>query len=391
MREDWYLDAGAWRRHLVDEVLQHWLARAVDRQHGGYVCEFDRRWGLVGAGLKTLVSQSRLVYNFCVGFRRTGRAEFRDAAEHGVTFLREHFADRVHGGWIWQCRRDGSVDDDAKVTYGHAFVIFALAEYAHTFDRSDAADTARRTVEDLQQHMRDGAVWGFWTRATRDWRPETQRRSQNPHMHLLEALLSLYRATEDERVLGLAEGICRFARDSFVHPEHGCLEELFASDWSRLADNQAAPVEAGHQFEWAWLLNRAADLGADPSFRGLAEKLLGWGVRYGWDNQRGGVFNQCDRHGRPLQTDKTYWVQSEALRAMFYVARGGGQLDARVLQTTADFVWQYCADHEHGGWFATVDRRGSPVNADKGGLWKLDYHVVSLCDEAIRLLEDEPG
>ena len=41
MPEEWYFDAEVWRRHLVDEVLQHWLARAVNRQHGGYVCEFE--------------------------------------------------------------------------------------------------------------------------------------------------------------------------------------------------------------------------------------------------------------------------------------------------------------------------------------------------------------
>ena len=76
MPQEWYFDAEAWRQHLVDEVLKHWLERGVDREHGGYGCEFDREWNSVGSGLKTLVSQSRLVYNFCAGLRRTGRAQF---------------------------------------------------------------------------------------------------------------------------------------------------------------------------------------------------------------------------------------------------------------------------------------------------------------------------
>ena len=386
MDDQWYLSSECWRRHLLDDLLRHWLEHAPDRQHGGYVTDFDRRWQPTGTGEKTLVSQARLIYNFCCGYRHTGCDEFRLAAEHGLTFLRERFADATHGGWVWQCRRDGKVTDPRKDTYGHAFAIFALAEYARAFDCSDASSLARQTVAVLQDRMSDHQHGGLWTRAAGDWQPDTSGRSQNPHMHLLEALLSLHAVSADPAVLDLAVGICRLARQRFIHPQHGCLEEFFAADWSRLDDDQAAPVQVGHQFEWAWLLNRIADRGEDHGFRDLATTLMAWGSRHGWDQRHGGVFDQCDRRGRVLRDSKTFWVQSEALRALLYDSCRGVTTHRAALDSSGRFVWQHCIDHEQGGWFTTVGRDGQVINADKGSAWKVDYHMVSLCDEALRLL-----
>ena len=137
----------------------------------------------------------------------------------------------------------------------------------------------------------------------------------------------------------------------------------------------------------AWLLNRLSDVGGGDEHRELAKRLLDWGVRHGWDARRGGVVDQCDRRGRVMRDSRTFWVQSEALRAMLYAwRRGGGLVEPEVLATTSEFVWRHCADHEHGGWFSCVDSGGEPISSDKGGVWKLDYHIVSLCDEAMRLL-----
>jgi mannobiose 2-epimerase len=385
MTELWYLDSAYWRAHLLDEVLRHWLENAVDRRYGGYVTDFDRAWQPKGAGDKTLVSQARLVYNFACGYRHTGQFEYREAAEVGLAFLREHFLDRRDGGWFWQCRREGDVTDTRKDTYGHAFVIFALAEYARAFAVSEAVELAAGALAVLRDRMTDRQGGGLWTRATRDWQPETDRRSQNPHMHLLEGLMALYDVTTDGGVIDYAASVCELARDRFVHPEHGCLEEFFATDWSKPDDCRAEPIQVGHQFEWAWLLSRMADRAPHDGYRELAGDLMAWGIRNGFDGLHGGVFDQCDRQGRPVRDTKTFWPQSEALRALMY-DYCGGRSHEDVLSSCAEFVRRHSVDREHGGWFTSVDRQGQPVNTDKGAAWKLDYHAVSLCDEALRLL-----
>ena len=51
----------------------------------------------------TLVSQTRLIYNFAQGFALTGEQIYGDAVESGARFLRENFWDEEFGGWVKAC------------------------------------------------------------------------------------------------------------------------------------------------------------------------------------------------------------------------------------------------------------------------------------------------
>jgi len=303
-----------------------------------------------------------------------------------LRFLSQHMADPASGGWFWRCSRDGSLLEDVKHTYGHAFVIFGLAEYARATGESSAAQTAGETLQVLLQRAA-GPAGGLWTLMARDWQPLERRRSQNPHMHLLEACLSLHAATGESAALDTALDLAHLAAERFVYPEFGCLEEYFAEDWARLPEGDAAAIEVGHQFEWCWLLHRLADRSGQEHWRDLADRLAEWALRYGLDSANGGFYDECSRRGEPVRTTKTFWVQAEALRALLYLIAARERADLRdVFVRSVRFVMTHCVDREFGGWFATVDAAGRPIRPEKGSEWKLDYHMVSLCDEAIRLL-----
>jgi len=380
------LTVAFWQEHLEREVLRFWLRHAPDGEYGGYVADFDRQWRPSGPGCKSLVSQARLIYNFSAGYRLFGRDEYLRAADLGLAFLLERMVDGHNGGWYWRCNRDGTLLESIKHTYGHAFVIFGLAECARATGRADLVTLAWQTY-DILRHRAVGPNGWFWSIMTADWQPAERRRGQNPHMHMLEALLSLYVAGTDRRVLQAAIDLARFAAERFVHPEYGCLEEYFHEDWGRLDDSQAAAVQVGHQFEWCWLLNRLCDLAGTDEFRDLAGHLADWALEYGFDRTHGGFFNACDRRGAVVDSNKTFWVQTEALRALLYLLLARGRDDVKpALEQSLRFVLGACVDSEFGGWFNTVSAEGRPVRPDKGSEWKLDYHVVSLCDEAIRLL-----
>jgi len=336
------LTVAFWQEHLEREVLRFWFRHAPDGEYGGYVADFDRQWRPSGPGCKSLVSQARLIYNFSAGYRLFGRDEYLRAAD--------------------------------------------LAECARATGRTDLVTLAWQTY-DILRHRAVGPNGWFWSIMTADWQPAERRRGQNPHMHMLEALLSLYVAGTDRRVLQAAIDLARFAAERFVHPEYGCLEEYFHEDWGRLDDSQAAAIQVGHQFEWCWLLNRLCDLAGTDEFRDLAGHLADWALEYGFDRTHGGFFNACDRRGAVVDSNKTFWVQTEALRALLYLLLARGRDDVKpALEQSLRFVLRSCVDSEFGGWFNTVSAEGRPVRPDKGSEWKLDYHVVSLCDEAIRLL-----
>jgi mannose/cellobiose epimerase-like protein (N-acyl-D-glucosamine 2-epimerase family) len=400
------LSADFWRRYLLDTFLQHWQGHCLDDQYGGYVADFDRQWRFTGPGHKSLVSQARLVYTFSAGFWHSqsaavaeaapscrscpsllpGSPAFMDAAASGLQFLRQKMDDPQHGGWIWRVRRDGSVLEPVKHTYGHAFVVFGLSEHAKATGRKEPAQLALQTLHCLCDRA-GGPGGGFWSIMDRSWQPIERRRGQNPHMHLLEACMSLHDATADPLAIETALQIADLAATRFVHPRYGCLEEYFEEDWSALSDDDAAPIQVGHQFEWCWLLNRLADRTGQEHWRDLGDQLMDWGLRYGTDRQHGGFFNSCSRRGDPLDTGKSHWVESEALRALLYllIARKRDSL-RQTLTDAADFIFTHFADPDYGGWYSSVEADGTPANTSKGSEWKLDYHMTSLCDEAIRLL-----
>lgn len=373
---------------MLDTFIRHWKVNGVDGQYGGYIADFDRAWQVTGPCNKSLVSQARLVYNFSAGLRHSGATDLADAATRGVEFLSLHMADSDYGGWFWRVSRDGSLLEPIKHTYGHAFVIFGLSEFAKAVGTVDTAHLALRTLETLHENA-TGPVRGFWTITDRKWQPMilSRWRSQNPHMHLLEACLSLYDATGSRLALDTALDIAELAVTRFVHPRFGCLEEIFAEDWSSLPDGQAEPIRIGHQFEWCWLLNRLADRTSQEKWRDMGDQLLEWGLYFGTDRQHGGIYNSCDRRGHMVDTNKSHWVQSEALRTLLYLVAGRRREDLRTpFLRAAEFAMTYLADPEYGSWYTQVAADGRPTTPNKGSEWKLDYHMTSLCDEAVRVL-----
>lgn len=378
--------ASFWRQYMLDTFLRHWLDHSLDHEGRGYIADFDRTWSASGPGNKSLVSQGRLVYTFSAGLRHTGHVEYANAATHGVEFLNLRMADAQKGGWLWRVDRDGTPLEPVKHTYGHAFVIFGLSEYARATGETVPAELAVRTLQTLHDKAA-GPVDGFWTLMDRSWQPIDRRRSQNPHMHLLEACLSLYDVTGSRLAIDTAVDLAELAAERFVHPEFGCLEEFFGEDWSRLPDGEAAALQVGHQFEWCWLLNRLADRTSQEQWRELGDQLLKWGLCYGTEHEHGGFYNTCNRRGQPVNTNKSHWVESEALRALLYqiVQRGRGDL-RETFERAAGFALTHLADPDYGGWYSEVAADGHATNPNKGSEWKLDYHMASLCDEAVRLL-----
>ncbi|MEN6346017.1 MAG: hypothetical protein ABFE16_12025, partial [Armatimonadia bacterium] len=60
------------------------------------------------------------------------------------------------------------------------------------------------------------------------------------------------------------------------------------------------------------------------------------------------------------------------------------------LQRHLDFVRAQFVDPEYGGWYFTPAEGGlAPRNSAKGSVWKMDYHVVGMCEEALRVLGED--
>ncbi|MCP5116688.1 MAG: hypothetical protein GY953_38160 [bacterium] len=223
---------------------------------------------------------------------------------------------------------------------------------------------------------------------TRDFRRTRGVNSQNPMMHLFEALIALYDASGAEQVKADAAELAAAMFHGLFDDQRGYLPELFDAHWLPLAPEDGGRVELGHQLEWAWLMSEAVRVGVlGEEWLALGNRLLDYGVRRGHDRRSGGFFSRADYQGRVEDRTKGWWQQCEGMRAVLRYANQHGREDMwPVFNKSLQFARQHFIDSEHGGWYRNYDpakqRRGREL--DKGTQWMDGYHVTNLYLEAIR-------
>lgn len=385
------IDLPWFERHLLDDILPHWLAAAVD-DDGFFHPRLTRQWQRTGEPVATLVSQGRLCHNFAIGYELTGHDGYREALQRGAHYLAECFRDPGSPGWVFAVHRDGHIVDGRKDTYGHAFLLFGLAHAARLLHEDRLVTAIEGAADFVTGWLRDrrrAYAMGMNRQVTKVLEPG--RRLANPMMHLFEAFLaaSALWATGPPLKhviwLALAAGVALFVQEHLIRADTGGLPEEYTSDWVPPAEG--AWVNIGHQFEWAYLLSRWSEVrpAPAPDFSAMAEGLLDYGLAEGFDPTDGGICTRVALNGPTppeWRKERGWWEQAEASRAMMHFAFVRGRHDLlEPLKRNIEFIKTHLVDHEYGGWFP----RPGAVDALKGNEWKVDYHVVGLCAEAVRL------
>lgn len=361
---------------MVAELLPYWAERGVDRRFGGFHNRLDHAGRPLAEDRKRLLVHARQLYAFSAG-ARLGAGFARSVADDAFAFLERRFRDAARGGWHAAVAPSGEPLDRRKDCYALAFVVFALAHYHAASGERLALARARETVELVWEHLRDDKAGGYHEAADADWRPlEELPRRQNPHMHWLEALLSLQAVAPDAALLEEAARIVALLRTRWLDGPRGALGEHFGADWSPAPGAEGAIVEPGHHYEWTWLLARYAEAAAAGEALPLAEGLFAFAEAHGIDRD-GSVFDQVDRDGRALRTTKRLWPQTERVKAL--AVRGARAALAGALATL--FARYARAD---GGWHEHLDRHGALVERAQNATSV--YHVTLALGEAAAAL-----
>lgn len=396
------MDAATLRQHLETGIIPFWRDRALDREHGGYLTNFDEHGHHRGTPEKYLNTQCRLLWWFSTLARhQTPGGDWAAWARHGAVFILRRFWDAAHGGFFWKCWQDGSRLDDGKIVYGQSFAIYALSEY--TLGTGDACglEYASRTFDLLQKFCADTRHGGYYEYLNCDWTPEApgfaggDRKTLDTHMHLMEAFTVLYEASQAEvhrrKLLELVDLIC--AR--MIDPTTGCGLNQFDLAWNsvpalalkrtwnaeRFGERPAEPIETtsyGHNVELAWLMRRALEVAkADLApYRPVLRRLLDHAITHGVDRQYGGVYRDGLRAtGEPIVLEKEFWQHAECLVGFL----DGWELfgDPRYREAFAN-VWSFVQQHfivPAGEWRILLTREGQPIDSNTGNPWKVSYHT----------------
>ena len=391
-------DAVRYRGNLQNRVLPYWLESTRDTTNGGYLLCDDAVAGRCTPSEKQLVSQARMVWGFSLAHRsglgqpKAGLPVAHDylaAATDGVRFLRQHFLDPKDGGYFFTTDLAGHPQNRRKLLYGQAFVLYALVEYHQASGDAQSLTDAMVLYRDLQRHAHDSVRGGWMEHFEADWTPLPERnpnaiveiagfKSANSHLHLMEALTELYSETKDPQVRESLEEALRLNQTYFYPLDASRASFHFRPDWTAVTDSGSTGLSYGHNVEFAWLMVRAERaLGHSPSwvhFRAHLDHALA----YGWDAERGGVYNRGVGNEPANDTAKVWWVQAEMMAAL---AEAVQQKDAppryaQALHQLIQFVDRFQTEPKDGIWVDTVTADGKPRDTRKAHSWKANYHDV---------------
>jgi mannose/cellobiose epimerase-like protein (N-acyl-D-glucosamine 2-epimerase family) len=376
-------DLATLRPWLIDHVCRFWLARVHDPA-GGFFENLDALGAPVGSQRRTTLVQARLTYVFSHAYLLSHDPTFREAARHGLAFLMRA-ARAPDGGWFRVVSVDGATLDNTRDAYDYAFVLFALAWYCRATGDRNVIQLADATWEFMQHRLADPQHGGFFEEFAPGRAGMKLPRRQNPHMHLLEALLVLHAATGEKNWLRRGTALVDLFKRRFVDPQTGAVMEFFADDWSAAPGDEGRLREPGHQFEWVWLLHEYFRATRDDSIRPCAERLFAFGARFGIDPDDGAVFDGVDASGQLVAGTKLLWPQTEYIKAC--VARTEWLDDAaarEAIRSHLKLITTHFMRPDGANWHNQLARDGSPIAPVTPA--RVLYHLFMAVAEAERVI-----
>lgn len=257
-------------------------------------------------GYKRLRVQARQLYSFTQG-ALLGWTPGNYITEQIYQFMQN--AQLSEGHWAKSLTREGQILDSSSDLYDIAFIIFSLSWYARLSNDPRPIQQARQTLQWIENFM------SYPQGGYKNIVPlVTGYRQQNPHMHLLEAILALYETTGAEQDLIIAHKLIHLFKAHFFNHQAGVLEEYFVENWSSVPHPMPTEVEPGHQYEWIWLLCEYERL-TGISHKDEMQRMYRFNERYAVDQVTGLVADKVQTDGTLVNKSARLWVQTEGIRA----------------------------------------------------------------------------
>jgi len=384
------------KTEATENILRFWSSKMVDDVNGGFYGATDFEGNVDVNAEKGMVLNARILWTFSAAYRMFGTELYLEMAKRAKEYIDKYFWDYENGGVYWLLNAKGKPTYPKKQTYAQAFALYGYSEYY----RATKCEDAFKRMFDLETFIErntwdinnGGYVEAVDIDATMldDMRLSEKDinapKTNNTHLHILEAYANLYRAYPTEHTRLEIEGLLKIYKEKIITSRPSC-EGFFSIDWKAVCDFQSY----GHDIEGAWLLWDAVET-IDSKYRNWYEKIVidmvDESIDKGLDRKRGGLFYE-KMEGKPRCDEKHWWPQAEAILGLLNAYQITGKED--YLNMAGDF-WGYTrdniVDHKNGEWF-TRRMADDSVNTDeaKAGPWKCPYHNGRACFEGILRLD----
>lgn len=380
------IDGCAIAARFCDEFLPAWLDIALPRgtDPAPVVEELPDK-----GGAATTLAQARTAFMLAHLGGLSGNARLIAEGKRITGFITRYLRG-PDGGCVFAVNPDGSAieTDEARMrrTYDQTFVLLALVTLRHVDpDAVSAAevDQCWTYVETALTDTANDALWENDQMGLRGAQPGDLR-AQNPHMHMLEAVLQCLELTGDAVWKDRAQKMVRAGERFFFDPATGAVREFVGHDFAPIDGPDGDRREPGHQYEWAWLLTRYATLAKDPSARKLVAPMAVFAAQYGWRQDgpmAGALYDALGPNGQVVEATHLLWPLTEAGKYFAALARDtGDDLAADKAREIADVIFgRYFAADGTPSWVNQFDGDGN-VTWD-AGLSRLLYHVAIFVSE----------
>ncbi len=378
---------------LQQNILDYWLERMTDHEHGGYYGRIDGRDRLDATAPKGAVLNARILWSFAAAYRVLGKPEYLDAAIRARDYIIDHFIDHEQGGVYWSVDYLGQPLDTKKQTYAIGFVIYGMSELARATGDKKALDCAISLYHDIEKHAYDAVNGGYREALTRDWQPiadmrlsdkdENGSKTMNTHLHVIEPYTNLYRVWPLPELQQSIYRLLDVFSHRFYNPVTHHLDLFFDDEWQGRRNIQSF----GHDIEATWLLYETllvlGDQQAIDRLRPLIASLA-QAADEGLCPDGSMIYERWTDSGE-TDRQRQWWVQCENIIGHTNLYQYYNDREALDLVFSC---WQYVKDHlidrQNGEWHWAIDDRGNiNLDDDKAGFWKCPYHNTRMCLEIL--------
>lgn len=371
----------ALKQQAIQTWVPNWFTAFSDNEFGGFHERLDNANQSLNLP-KRLVTQCRQIIVYSLASQEDGGSRYEGKLNEGFGFLYNNYFVPETGGSIFNVLPNGTSSDMKYDLYGHAFILLACAAYYNATKNPLALEYAASTLDFVDVHFRVEGQPGLINALDQNLRPIPDIRHQNPHMHLLEGCIYMAEASGDKRYLIFAREMIDVFYNHLLDSKTTTLGEFF-DDQMRPHAEKGQLVEAGHQSEWVWLLQRYKEVSnsADPRLNKTMAALFTWVASKGFDQSYGGIFNAQTRDGTPIDTNKRIWPNLETLRAASIMrnVKGFEESAEDVVKRSADLLQSKYIGQD--GFWTEILNRDLTANTDyRPGT--TPYHIFPVLREA---------
>ncbi|MCL2388708.1 MAG: AGE family epimerase/isomerase [Defluviitaleaceae bacterium] len=383
---------------LEGNLMKWWAENTVDEKHGGFYGAINADNTPDETADKFIVLNARLVWTYSACYDATKNEKYKKLAQRAYEYVATHFYDKKYGGFYTWVNYRGEPVAEHKFTYGNAFAIYGLVEYARVFNCNEAKMMAQETAKLLDANMWDIQYGGYYEMASREWQytpnvnlltADTRvQKTMNTHLHMVEAYTNLLRIDNSKALRSKVRELLYLILNKIVNRDNWHFYLFQTRDWAPTTPD----LTLGHDIEGSWLLYETAEALGESEALADTRKVAVNMARAAYDDgiaESGAMHTEYHLHERRFSANFSWWEQCEAVVGFlnaWQLTKEDKFLDAAL--AALEYVDKHFIDRTLGGWYAWVNNDGTPMSRlSKADGYTCPYHNARMSIEVMRRLQ----